>query len=62
LQRLRNADTLTRSFSTPSRLSYYKSKLDLKSNSSEILSVNCKLIYDSAPTETDKTQTLVPQV
>jgi len=26
---------------------YYKSKLELKSNSSEILPVNCKLICDS---------------
>jgi len=28
---------------------YYKSKLELKSNLSEILPVNCKFIYDSIP-------------
>jgi len=35
---------------------YYKSKLELKSNSSEILPVNCKFICDSAPMN-DKIQT-----
>jgi len=35
---------------------YYKSKLELKSNSNEILPVNCKFICDSAPTYTDKTK------
>jgi len=29
---------------------YNRSKLELKSNSSEILPVNCKFIYDSNPT------------
>jgi len=29
---------------------YYKSKLEMKSNLSEILAVNCKFIYDSTPT------------
>jgi len=29
---------------------YYKSKLQLKSTSSEILTVNCKFICDSTPT------------
>jgi len=29
---------------------YYKSKLELKSISSEILPVNCKFICDSTPT------------
>jgi len=29
---------------------YYKSKLELKSNSSEILSVICKFIYYATPT------------
>jgi len=29
---------------------YYKSELELKSNSSEIFPVNCKLICDSTPT------------
>jgi len=36
---------------------YYKSELELKSNSSEILSVKYKFICDSTPTWTDKTQT-----
>jgi len=36
---------------------YYKSKLELKSNSCEILRVNCKFICDSVPTKTEKTQT-----
>jgi len=29
---------------------YYKSEFELKSNSSGILPVNCKFIYDSIPT------------
>jgi len=36
---------------------YYKSELELKSNSNEILPVNCKLICVFTPTKTDKTQT-----
>jgi len=35
---------------------FYESKLELKSNSSEILPVNCKFICDSTSTGTDKTQ------
>jgi len=35
----------------------YKSKLELKSNSSEIFPVNCKFISDFFPTVTGKTQT-----
>jgi len=35
---------------------YYKSKFELKSNSSEILPVNCKIICDSTLTKSDKTQ------
>jgi len=35
---------------------YYKSKLELKPNSSEILPVNCKFTCDSIPTS-DKIQT-----
>jgi len=31
---------------------YYKSKLEMKSNSSKILSVNCWFICDSTPTKT----------
>jgi len=36
---------------------FSKSKLELKSNFSEILPVNCKFIHDSIPTYSDKTQT-----
>jgi len=36
---------------------YYKSKLDLKSNSSKILSVKCNFICGSIPNITDKAQT-----
>jgi len=36
--------------------SYSKSKLELKSNLSEILPVNCKFICDSNPLLSDKTQ------
>jgi len=35
----------------------YKSKLELKSYSSKILRVNCKFIYGSILTLTDKAQT-----
>jgi len=36
---------------------YSKSKLELESNLSEILPVNCKLIYDSIPILSGKIQT-----
>jgi len=39
---------------------YYKSKLELKSNSSEILPVNCTFIWNSVSTSSDKTQTWGP--
>jgi len=41
-------------------VSYYKSKLELKSNSSEIFPVICKFICASTPSSTDKTQTRGP--
>jgi len=39
---------------------YYKRKLELKSNSIEIMAVNCTIICDSTATYTDKTQTWSP--
>jgi len=36
---------------------YSKSKLELESNLSEILPVNCKFIYNSTPTYSNETQT-----
>jgi len=41
---------------------YSKSKLELESNSNEILPVNCKFIRDSTPILSDKTQTWIPEI